>query len=156
MMRRLAAPIAVALLTASCAVAGETVPATPAEVTCKLRHAMSEVNSLDEMPAPIVMFVRSKTGGMAGRGEFFNVTDSVSRPAPFHRFIRAGHAGDMWLLWYERGGIAYGKDLAVLALNWGSVRLVAHIEYYRHDPCALNDAILDGRIPPETGQSNWW
>jgi hypothetical protein len=141
-------------------------PSTPPEIACKLHHPVSEVGSLAAMPPPIVAFVRERMGAdafpnisvMAERGAFFNITDVIMKPAPGRRFMRAGHSGGFWFLWYEHGGIAYIKNIAVFAQDGmqGRPRLVAHIGYFREDPCALTDAVLNGQTPPQTPQSAWW
>lgn len=146
------------LLTGS-ARASPPVPPTPqADLDCKFRHATVEIDALDKMPKPVADFIRSETDGMAPRGDFFNSTDVIVASAPGRRFIRAGHAGDRWFLFYERGGIVYSKNIAVLSLAPGQTnpRLLAHLGYFREDPCALTDAVLDGRAVPAALQSPWW
>ncbi len=68
------------------------------------------VDSLKALPAA----VRAAVGPMADRGEDFNPTDVIIKPAPGRRFIRAGETGGRWFVWYEQGGIAYWKQILIL------------------------------------------
>jgi hypothetical protein len=80
------------------------------------------------------------------------------KPAPFRRFIRAGHSGDKWFIWYEHGGIAYNRNIVVLAWKPGDAlpNLVAHESYSSENPCHQTDAILEGPIPPYASKDEWW
>ncbi len=137
-----------------------------ADLACRFRHRVEEVASFDRLPAPIAGFVRAKmnvgtlpTGEfMAPRGGFFNATDVIMKPAPGRRFIRAGHSGNRWFLWYEHGGITYSKTIAVLDLSspGRGARLVALIGYFSENPCELTDLALDGKGPSKTAQPGWW
>jgi hypothetical protein len=129
-----------------------------ADLACKFRHPVKEVDSLGKVPPPIAAFIRSKTGEMAERGEYFNATDVIEKPAPMHRFIRAGESSGLWFVWFEHGGIAYSKNIAVLALKSGerAPHLIAHIGYFNENPCSLTDAVLDGHAPRPGAQSDWW
>ncbi|HEX3809063.1 MAG TPA: hypothetical protein VHW02_05125 [Rhizomicrobium sp.] len=147
------------------AAAAQTPPPVPQpDGSCKLHHPSEEVSSFAKMPAPVVAFILNKmradgsttTEVMADRGTFFNATDVIIGKSPGRRFIRAGHAANKWFLWYERGGIAYSKSIAIVALNGASASLVAHIGYEHENPCALTDAALDGKAAVDNGLSNWW
>jgi hypothetical protein len=145
-----------------------TVPAladdVSADLACKMHRDVRDVNAFDAMPPAVVSFVRAKMGAgklpndeiIAARGAAFNATDVIVGHAPGRRFIRAGHAGNKWFLWYERGGIAYSKSIAIVALDGGKASLVAHIGYEHENPCALTDAALDGKVAVDNGLSNWW
>jgi hypothetical protein len=135
------------------------------DLACKFHHGVSEVGSFDAMPPAIVSLVRGKMHAgdlpngeiMAPRGGDFNATDVITNPkAPGRRFIRAGHAGDIWFLWYEHGGIAYTKNIAVIALKPDGPHLFAFVEYFSQNPCVLTDAVLDGKTPAGTAQTDWW
>jgi hypothetical protein len=128
-----------------------------ADLACKLHHGVSEVNAFSKLPPPIAKFVLARTGEMAERDQFFNATDVIVKPAPMHRFIRAGHTGDRWFVWFERGGIAYSKNIVVFDLTAGQnqPRLVRHIRYFRENPCALTDAALDSAPMPADAGSEW-
>ena len=82
---------------------------------------------------------------MADRGEPFNATDVVDKPAPFSRFIRGGAAGGYWFVWYEHGGIAYWRQIVIFARD-PSGRL--HVTYDRpataEDLCAQTERLLGG------------
>jgi hypothetical protein len=139
--------------------ADELVPPAPqADLDCKFRHAVIEVDALGKMPKPIADFVLSKTGEMAPRGGFFNDTDSIVGIAPGRRFIRAGHSGDAWFLWYERGGIAYGKQIAVFRLEPRAPLVIGHYWYEHENPCAMTDPLFDSKGPalPTDGQAMDW
>ena len=123
---------------------------------CRFRHRVLEVNSFEAMPAPIQEYLRPKfnfddphTGGIAPRGGEWNATDVVMHDAPFRRFIRAGHYGGRWFLWYERGGIAYFKVLAVFGQG-SPPPVLAHMTSPIADLCAATDAVLDNQGPPVT------
>lgn len=135
------------------------------DLACRLHHAVAEVNSFEALPPAIVSFVRAKMGAgnlpnreiIAPRGGAFNATDVITKPAPGRRFIRGGHAGDVWFFWYEHGGIAYSKNIAVFELPaGGGPKLIAHIGYFNESLCALTDAVLDHRTPPQSQQSGYW
>lgn len=148
---------ALALLCALVAIAA--VPARADDVSldlaCKLHHTAIDVASFDALPTPVKDLLRPKLGEMAKRGEFFNATDVIERPGPSRRFIRAGHSGDKWFVWYEHGGIAYARNIIVVAWKPGdaTARLIT-ISGYSGNACAQTDLILDGRIPPQT--AGWW
>jgi hypothetical protein len=135
------------------------------DLACKLHHAVSDVNSFEALPPAIVSFVRAKMGAgnlpnseiMAPHGGDFNATDVITKPAPGRRFIRGGHTGNVWFFWFEHGGIAYSRNIAVFELPVGGApKLIAHIGYFTENPCALTDAVLDHRMLPQSQQSGWW
>ena len=105
-----------------CAGARATAANPDPDISCKFRHASKSVASLAKMPGPIRAFVSAKIGPMADRGQFFNATDVVERPAPFDRFIRGGTIGQHWFLWYEHGGIAYLEEDRAVRLGSFGVR----------------------------------
>ncbi|GEM_PF-2413719 len=137
-----------------------------ADLACRFRHRVEEVQSFDRLPPAITALVRARMNAgalpagefMAPRGGFFNATDVIMKPGPGRRFIRAGHSGMRWFLWYEHGGIAYSRNIAVMELAAGgqSARLVALIGYHSENPCALTDLALDRKTPPKATASGWW
>lgn len=120
-----------------------------ADFTCKLNHAATMVNSLRALPAPVAKALHAKVGDMAERGGAFNATDVIMDPnAPGRRFIRAGHAGSKWFVWYEQGGEAYFKAIVVFEPDEKDA-LFASGEYQRawnENMCADTDKILDRRL----------
>jgi hypothetical protein len=142
MMRR-AVPAACALLLLCARPAGAWVMPNDIDFICTLRHKGSDLNSLTKLPASVRDYISSTIGQMADRGEFFNLTDVVQKPAPSARFIRAGKFGDYWFLWYERGGIAYSKHIVLLHLDLELTPVADKTYGGQDDPCPLTDALID-------------
>lgn len=140
------------------ATAGARADDVSSDLACKFHHAVIDVGAFKRLPASIANFVLGKTGEMAERGQYFNATDVILKSAPMHRFIRAGHEGTRWFVWFEHGGIAYNKNIAVFDLAPKEVRprLVAHILYFQQNPCELTDAALDGRATTPGAGTDWW
>jgi hypothetical protein len=153
-MKALALLCALAMFAGADARADDVSP----DLACKFDHAVNDVASFDVLPKPVTDFLRPRLGEMAKRGEYFNATDVVMKPAPSRRFIRAGRSGDKWFLWYEHGGIAYNRNIVVLSWRPGDAAaiLIAHTAYSGESPCRQTDAILEGHIPPHTGRDDWW
>jgi hypothetical protein len=145
MIARVAVLALTALLTAGCSTADAT-PSDPAnpDFTCTLSHPSKSVNSLRRLPAPVRAFVKAHVGAIADRGQFFNSGDVITKPAPFNRFIRGGSIGDKYFLWYEHGGFAYWKQIALLDKTSA---LVAEA-HGGHDLCADTDALFDKAAKP--------
>ena len=121
---------------------GATTPANP-DYTCALRHRGAIYDSLKALPPDFQATVRGSVGAMADRGEFFNATDVILRPAPGRRFIRAGVSGSYRYLWYEQGGIAYGKEIVIFATDpSGTAHVAADIRATGQDLCVQTDALL--------------
>lgn len=81
-------------------------------------HQLREVTSLAALPAAIRKAIQadaSGNDGIAERGQPFNVTDVVIGDKPMRRFITAGHAGDLWLVALEQGGIAHYVSVAQIS-----------------------------------------
>lgn len=123
-------------------------PVNDKDISCSFSHPEVDAASLKQLPRPVREYIKSTIGEMADRGEFFNVGDAISRPAPFDRFIRGGTlkstAGEKWFFWFEHGGIAYWKQIVVLSKNDSdSAELYSqkHAEF-GSDLCAQTDAIL--------------
>lgn len=136
----------------SSAPADENAPAVDdKDISCTFTHPEIDAASLKQLPKPVRDYIKSTIGEIADRGEFFNVGDAISRPAPFDRFIRGGtlttSAGDRYFYWNEHGGIAYWKQIVVLSKSAdGKAVLFAqkHAEF-GSDLCAQTDALVDGR-----------
>jgi hypothetical protein len=122
----------------------ERVPAMPQDdVTCRFRHRVETVESLRALPEWLKRYVHKQFDPIADRGEFFNSTDVIMRDGPARRFIRAGHSGAHWFLWYEQGGIAYFKTVVMLTARGDDARDVMRQTYFRENPCAITDHLLD-------------
>ena len=151
MKRTAAAALMLAIVSPACA------DDVSADLACKLHHAVVETQSFPALPKPVSGAILSKTHEMADRGAAFNATDVIVKPAPAHRFIRAGHAGDTWFVWYEHGGIAYSKNIVVLNAPAGApVKFVAHLSYFNENPCTLTDAALDRHEALPVRPDEWW
>ncbi|MEI9885327.1 MAG: hypothetical protein WDN08_02315 [Rhizomicrobium sp.] len=120
------------------------IPPSPGD-GCTLRHPAERVDSLKKLPKAVRDALLATAGGMADRGEFFNAGDAVSTPAPFNRFIAAGQIGTRWFVWYEHGGIAYWKQIAVLGADPSSGFIVVRLDARASDAdlCALTDKLFD-------------
>lgn len=142
-MRSAVAASALALLT--CGVANAATPPADPNWTCVPRHPSTRVDSLKKIPLPIRITLRRIAGAMADRGEFFNDSDDVSRPAPFSRFIRGGEIGTRWFVWYEHGGRSYSRIVVLFGAD-GSGKTVVLIDRPAKTPdlCAMTDDLLDG------------
>jgi hypothetical protein len=150
----------------------QALPTPQADVSCRFRHAVTDIASFDELPEPIVKLTLRRMRGtgnsttsaeeIAPRGGLFDPDDVVdfNHPLPMRRFIRAGHDGDRWFLAYEHGGISYEKIVVVYAFNGHATpRVVAHYDYDgRWDPdlCQLTDRLLDGLPYRQDRKSDWW
>src|ERR1051325_1733365 len=132
------------------------VPATPiGDLACVFHHPVVDVDTFRRLPRPIVKFMLAQfppdeilvmKGGMAERGELFNMSDAITdRNAPTARFIRGGRSGHRWFLMYEHGGRPYFKNGAVFSLKKGETvpHLIGQAAYEDENPCLLTDQILD-------------
>ncbi|MCL2309996.1 MAG: hypothetical protein FWC42_09065 [Proteobacteria bacterium] len=73
-------------------------------------YSFHEVDSLSSLPAPLRQMLGTDVpgkGGIADKGQPFNITDVASGTLPMRRFLAAGNDGDVWLVALEQGGIAY-------------------------------------------------
>ncbi len=116
-------------------------PADP-NGTCRLRHPAAYADSLKALPPTIRAKLKATVGAIADRGEFFNATDAVRRPAPFNRFIRGGQSGRRWFVWYEHGGFAYWREI-VLFQRVDSLAPAMRVRSTSPDLCAQTDRLLD-------------
>jgi hypothetical protein len=146
-------------------------PAPDADLQCKFRHSVEEVTAISEVPPQVqnAMLARMDPSAregwnfqwhdvMAPRGGQFNSTDVVTVGYPSRRFIRAGHDGSEWFVWFEQGGIAYSKNIALfhIRLGHGTPILRAFVSYRQENPCALTDDLIDNKPPPPGSGSGSW
>lgn len=101
-------------------------------------EALSEVERLF---API--------GGIADKDEFFEASDAPTTKAPTARFIRAYHVRDIWIVWFERGGIGLSSQTVALVptLDPTSRRMVLRAaggSSFQGNLCAGSKAFLAG------------
>ena len=142
-----------ALLLCGCASAKPTRPEprpqpAPADADCVLKHGSHDTLSLKQLPANIRDALTKLAGAMADRGEFFNATDFVVKPAPFKRFIRAGEAEGKWYVWYEHGGIAYWRQIVIFAIDSaGVVHIQSDVHARNVSLCETTDLLLHGNAP---------
>lgn len=123
------------------------ISSTDPDFTCTPAHRSTSVFSLKELPASLRKALHDRVGEMADRGEFFNVGDVVTRPAPFDRFIRGGEIGEKWFVWYEHGGIAYWKQILLFGSDpSGTPHVIAEAHATGQDGlCTLTDRLLDAQ-----------
>jgi hypothetical protein len=139
---------------------------------CRLRHATTPIASLRELPAsitrdihnrirPLVSYLESPV--MSDRGGPFNATDAISDPAvPSRRFVHAGRSGDLWFVWYERGGRGYTTHLVIYRIPNEAMPAepVLHLSIQPDNLCTATDGALDdvlaGRVAPDDWPANSW
>ena len=120
------------------------IPVTPQDdLACRFRRHVETVESLHALPEWLKRYVHRQLDPIADRGEFFNSTDVIMRDGPSRRLIRAGHAGNFWFVWYERGGIAYFKTVLILTPSSDGAREAGRQTYFRENPCTITDRLLD-------------
>jgi len=126
----------------------ERVPLTAQDdLACRFRHRVETVESLRALPGWLKRYVHRQFDPIADRGEFFNSTDVIMRDGPGRRFIRAGHSGARWFVWYEQGGISFAKVIVLFEPS-GSGGWIAKGEHrgnWNANLCAETDSILEGR-----------
>jgi hypothetical protein len=88
-------------------------------------------------------------GGLADTNEFFNASDVVTKTAPRARFIRAYHVRNIWIVWFERGGIALDRSTVALlpTADQGSTRTMFRAtggSSFHGNLCAGSKAFLNG------------
>ena len=126
----------------------ERLPTTPqADLACAFRHRVETIDSLRALPEWLKRYVHKQFDPIADRGEFFNSTDVIMRDGPGRRFVRAGHAGNFWFVWYEQGGIAYFKTVLLLTPTERTVLETGRRTYFRENPCTITDDLLDRAVP---------
>jgi|GEM_PF-4324320 hypothetical protein len=101
------------------------------------------INSLAELPAPF----RSKLTNMADRGEPYNETDVIDKPAPTQRFIIGATNGELMLLAIDVGGFAPQKRLDTYFLQSGewTPTLAKDVYMERKDYANLAQLLAEAR-----------
>ena len=164
--------LVIGAVSANAAVASVAPPGVPdADLHCTFRHPVTEVTDIGELPPSVLNAILARIDPlaredakfewhhlMAPRGGAFNSTDVVKGDAPSRRFIRAGHDGNEWFVWYEHGGEAYSKNIALFHVRLGhNVPIVrAFISYAQQDPCALTDDLLDSKPSADAREPSSW
>jgi hypothetical protein len=100
-------------------------------------------------------------GDVAEPGAAWEATDVIdsSHPLPSMRLLRAGHRGNDWFVWWERGGIAHTWQAAAFRLEpdgrpraLGSANIPIAWRGGAWTPavdvCALIEGMMAGRYPP--------
>jgi len=128
---------------------------------CRMRHRVTPIARLEDMPASIQADFRGRVDSIAGPNEPFNPGDVsyIGDPTPERRFLRGVQSGDHWFIWYEQGGIgSLRRVLAYTMFVNGNGRLAGPpqragpsdrvetvlVENFTGNPCIATDAILDG------------
>lgn len=91
----------------------------------------------------------AQIGGIAEAGQFYESSDVQMTKGPKARFIRAYHVGDLWFVWFERGGIGVSSYTLALApsLEDASGRKVLKMapgSSFQGDLCAGSKAFIAG------------
>jgi hypothetical protein len=163
--------IALTVASVVCNVATAAPSSPTSDLQCKFRHPIEEVDAITAVPPQVqnAMLARMDPAAredgkfqwhdvMAPRGGAFNSTDVVTPGYPGRRFIRAGHVGSEWFVWFEQGGIAYRKNVALfhIRLGHGTPILRAFVSYNSEDACALTDDLIDNKpAAPGTSPGSW-
>jgi hypothetical protein len=164
--------LTIAALSAHAAVAMAEPPTSPdTNLSCTFRHPITEVGDIGELPPSILNAMLARMDPlaredakfewhhlMAPRGGAYSSTDVIVGDAPSRRFIRAGHEGTEWFVWYEHGGVAASKNIALFheRLGHGVPIVRAFISYAQQDPCALTDDLMDNKIPTDARAPASW
>jgi len=167
---RVLVAVACALMTSGMALAASVLPQPTPDASCTFRHPIVEVDSINQVPQNLQNYMLANMDQqaredakfewhivMAPRGSFFNSTDAIVPGFPSRRFVRAGHMGQEWFVWYETGGIAYFKNMLLAHVPYrGPPRVRAFLSWRNEDPCAVTDALLDFRPAPASLGQGWW
>jgi hypothetical protein len=138
------------------------------ELACRLEHPVQEFSSLRDVPTPIMddllSYMRVKSAlakpspPIADRNQDFNGSDAARPGLSFRRFMRGGHVGNRWFVWYEHGGIVSNRNIVLYDFsNRSTPRLLAKLVVF-HDLCAQTDQLLGGDLPPArdfAADANW-
>jgi hypothetical protein len=131
---------------------------------CRLRHRVTTLSRLEDMPASIQADFRQRVGQVAAPDEAFNPGDVsyVGDPTPERRFLRGVQSGDYWFIWYEHGGFAFHRHVLAYSIRIdGSAYLSGEPHRAQPgdrvettleanltgDPCIATDAFLSGVYP---------
>lgn len=133
---------------------------------CTMRHRVTVISRLEDMPASIQADFRGRVGPIAGPGEAFNSGDEfvIGDTTPTRRFLRGVRNGDYWFIWYEHGGLGFHRHVLAYTLFFnGNANLSGEPHRARPDdrvethlmanltgdPCVATDAILDQVYPAQ-------
>ena len=86
--------------------------------------------------------------GTAEVGADFESTDDIGTWAPRRRFIRAYRIGEVWIIWYEQGGVERTRRMVALAAvrggdGDGALRALSD-SHFGGDLCLASKAYLAG------------
>jgi hypothetical protein len=137
--------------------------ASASDYDCRMRHPVVFFKALEDLPGSIQADLAGKIGTLSPVGGPFDPGDaeaivenpdgSVVPSAPKRRLIAAGRSGDLYFVWYERGGrgrsiheVLYG--LGVSGVSPEPVAMLA-AHFATFNPCLATDAYLDGVRPAQ-------
>jgi hypothetical protein len=142
-----------------------TVPvvARAGDFDCRMRHPAVFFKTLEDLPPVIQADLATRVGGLSPVGGAFDAGDaeaiienadgSVEPSAPHRRLIAAGRSGELYFIWYERGGRGRSAHEVLYHLGVRGIApepvamLMAHFASF--NPCLATDAYLDGVWPGE-------
>jgi hypothetical protein len=101
--------------------------------------------------------VRNEIGDLAEPGANFQSTDVIrGKRLPSRRLIFAGLSAKYSIVYYERGGIAYGLLVAVLERSNGKTKVIWVSNAGRMANLReLKTALEAGKLPNNVGRSAW-
>jgi hypothetical protein len=128
---------------------------------CRMRHRVTFLSRLEDMPASIQADFRRRVSRFAGPNEAFNPGDVTYEgdSTPERRFLRGVQSGDYWFIWYEHGGFGLHRHVLAYALRFNGNSYLAGPPHRAQpnesvetsfeanltgDPCVATDAILYG------------
>ena len=118
---------------------------------CTFDQPATLVERMADLPPGVMAAFDAMFGddrGTAEAGAYFESTDYVQTPAPRRRFIRAYRIGEVWIIWYERGGIVLSEGMVALGPRYGDNGVVALQgvpgSNFGGDLCASSKAFLAG------------
>jgi hypothetical protein len=142
-----------------------TVPvvAMAGDFDCRMQHPAIFFKKLEDLPPAIQADLAAKVGGLSPVGGPFDPGDttpiityedgSTEPLAPKRRLIAAGRSGDLYFVWYERGGRGRSAHEVLYRLGVSGTApepvamVMAHFASF--NPCLATDAYLDGVWPGE-------
>jgi hypothetical protein len=124
---------------------------SPKLAACEVADAQV-VNSFLGMPADVrIGLRRAFKGQFAEENGPFNASDFIDphNPVPQRRFLRAYKRGNVWLVWYEHGGIGYHLHASGLTKRHdpSSVEMDSDARFIgstAKDLCAATKAFFEG------------
>jgi len=128
------------------------IPDTPEPPACSFERSATLVTRKTDLPAAAIAELDrlfETAHGIAEASDYFEVTDSVSvSDAPRARFLRAYGVGELWFVWFERGGIGLSRHVFALGPRRGDDgKIGLHAlpgSYFAGDLCAASRAYLAG------------